>query len=159
MPGRVWFVSFRLLEKLLLVAKVAAALLLMFAIQAQATVMPGDQFTLDWLATVGPNAGASGTADVTIGNPETAPFFGIASFDVTAAGFCGVCTPVTEDLSNAQFDSATFGVLGTITGSFQGQFGGTHAFLLTLGNIQGGGGTFRFSDTIVGDGTVVNSGA
>ncbi len=121
--------------------------------------MQGDQFILDWLATVGPSAGASGTADVTIGAPEANPFFAIAGFDVTAAGFCGVCTPLTEDLSGAQFDSATFGVLGTITGSFIGQGGGgTHTFVLTLNDIVGGLGTFTFSDTIVGDGTIVNSG-
>lgn len=137
----------------------AAALMLAFAMQAHASVMPGDHFTFDWLATAGPDAGASGSADVTIGAAQASPFFGIASFDVTAGGFCGVCTPLTEDLTGVQFDSATFGVLGTITGSFLGQGGGTHTFNLALGDVGGGAGTFTFSDTKSADGSVaVNSG-
>ena len=136
----------------------AAGLLLAFAMQAQATVMQGDRLTFDWLATLGPDAGANGTADVTVGAPQAGPYFGIASFDVTAAGFCGVCTPLTEDLGGAQFDSATSGLLGTITGSFLGQGGATHTFSLVLGDVAGGGGTFTFSNKKVGDGTVVDSG-
>ena len=137
---------------------VIATLVLTIAAQARATIMQGDLFILDWLATSGPSAGASGSADVKIGAPQTSPFFGIAAFDVTAAGFCGVCTPLTEDLSGAQFDSTTFGVLGTITGSFAGQAGASHTFSLVLNDVAGGVGTFTFSDTRVGDGTITNGG-
>lgn len=134
-------------------------LLLSVVMQAHAAVMPGDNFTFDWTATAGPNAGAFGSADVTIGAAQASPFFGIASFDVTAAGFCGVCTPQTEDLSLAQFDSATFALLGDITGSFLGQGGGTHTFDLLLNDIVGGVGTFTFSDTrVIDNNMVVNSG-
>jgi hypothetical protein len=137
----------------------ACGLLLAFAMQAHAAVMPGDDFTFDWIATVGPSAGASGSTNVTLGAAQAAPFFGIVSFDVTVGGFCGVCSPLTEDLSAAQFDSATFGVLGDITGSFLGQGGGTHTFDLLLNDIVGGVGTFTFSDTrVIDNTTAVNSG-
>jgi hypothetical protein len=133
-------------------------LLFAFAMQAHAAVMPGDQFTFNWIATAGPNAGATGSANVTVGAAQANPLFGIASFDVTAAGFCGVCLPQTEDLSAARFDSATFGLLGDITGSFFGQGGGLHTFDLGLTDIVNGTGVFTFTDTRVGDGSIVNSG-
>jgi hypothetical protein len=138
---------------------VACGLLLWVVMQAHAAVMPGDKFTFDWLATVGPNAGATGSADVTIGAAQASPFFGIATLDVTAAGFCGVCTPQLENLGGAQFDSATFGLLGHVTGSFLGQGGGTHTFDLLLNDIVGGVGTFTFTDTrVIDNNIVVNSG-
>jgi len=121
-------------------------LLVLVVMQAFASVMPGDNFTLGWTATAGPNAGATGSASVTIGAAQASPFFGIASVDVTVQGVCGVCTPLTEDLSGARFDSATFGVLGHITGSFLGKDGGTHTFDLLLNDIVGGVGTFTFSE-------------
>lgn len=136
----------------------ACGVLLALAMPAHAAVMPGDHFTFNWLATVGPNAGASGTASVIIGAAQVSPFFGVASFDATAAGFCGVCSPLTEDLSAVQFDSSTFGLVGDITGTFLGQGGGLHSFDLTLTDVVGSTGTFTFANTIVGDGTIVDSG-
>jgi hypothetical protein len=126
--------------------------------QAHAAVMPGDRFIFNWIATGGPNTGVTGSANVTIGAAEANPFFGIAGFDVTAGGFCGVCSPLTEDLSAAQFDSATFGLLGDITGSFLGGGGGLHTFDLILTDIVSGTGTFAFTDTRVGEGSVTNTG-
>jgi hypothetical protein len=137
----------------------ACGLLLALAMQAHAAVMLGDHFVFNWIATGGPDTGATGSINVTIGAAQANPFFGIASFDVTVGGFCGVCSPLTEDLSATQFDSATFGLLGDITGSFLGQGGGTHTFDLLLNDIVGGLGTFTFSDTRVIDNTIrVNSG-
>jgi len=133
----------------------ACGLLVLVVMQAFATVMPGDNFTLGWSATAGPNAGATGSASVTVGAAQASPFFGIASVDVTIQGFCGVCTPLTEDLSGAQFDSGTLGLLGHITGSFLGKDGGTHTFDLLLNDVVGGVGTFTFSED---NAIVVNSG-
>jgi len=108
---------------------------------------------------MGPSAGATGSASLTVGAALASPFFAIASFDVTAAGFCGVCSPLTENLTAVEFDSSTFGVLGHITGTFLGGGGGTHSYDLELTDISGGTGTFTFTDTRQVDGNVVvNSG-
>src|SRR2546428_10979965 len=73
----------------------AAGLLLAFAMQAHALVMPGDHFIFHWIATAGPETGLTGSVNVTVGAAQANPLFGIASFDVTAGGFCGVCSPLT----------------------------------------------------------------
>jgi|SRR5690348_177428 len=139
-----------------------AGLVLAFAMQAHATIMPGDHFIFDWTDTAGPGTGLTGSIDLTVGAALTAPFFAIASFDVTQNGsFCSACTPLTEDLSGAQFDSATFGLLGHITGTFIGSGGNnTHSFDLALTDIAGAIGTWQFTDTkeIVPPVVVVDSG-
>jgi hypothetical protein len=128
---------------------IAGGLLLAFAMQAHAAIMAGDQFIFNFIVTAGPATGLTGSVDVTLGAAQADPYFAIAGFDVTqAGGFCGVCTPLTEDLSHAQFDSATFGLLGEITGTFIGSGGNnTHSFDLVLTDIVNGTGTFTFTNT------------
>jgi len=133
----------------------AGGLLLAFAMQAHAAVIPGDHFIFNWTETAGSAVGLTGSVNLTVGAAQAGPYFGIAGFDVTqAGGFCSVCTPQAEVLSAAQFDSATFGLLGHITGSFVGQGGGTHTFDLALVDIVGVTGTWTFTNTLLIDNSV-----
>jgi hypothetical protein len=103
---------------------VAAGLAVSLAMPAHAEVLPGDQFVYEWTE-LSPDPGLTGTADITIGDPNTT----IASFAIFQnGGFCGVCTPLSEDLSGVSFDPATLGVTGHVTGSFQDQANGVHTF-------------------------------
>jgi hypothetical protein len=123
---------------------------LAFAMPARAAVITGDQFTFNWTET-SPNAGVSGTAAITIGAPAAPGFFGISSFLVFEnGGFCGTCTPLTEDLSAVLFDALTLGLLGDVTGTFLGGGGALHTFDLALTDLPGGG--FTFTNIRVSDG-------
>jgi hypothetical protein len=123
----------------------AAALMMLLAGQAYASVTPGEQFVYDWTETAGPQVGLSGTADFTLGSASTTRgFFNIASLGVTQnGGFCGICTPLTTDLSSVLFDAAMLGVVGKVTGTFHD--GGLHAFDLLTMDLPAG--TWTFQDT------------
>jgi hypothetical protein len=134
-------------------------LTLALAAPAHADVDAGDQYVYNWTE-IGPVPGLSGTADLTLGAPISAGIFRISSFSVFQnGGFCGVCNSPTEDLSLVSFYAATLGVVGTVTGSFTGQHGGTHTFDLTTHDIVGGTGTWVFDDfNVTSDSTTRSNG-
>lgn len=137
----------------------AGGLAVTLAMQAHAAVMPGDQFVYNWTEITGRFPGLTGTVDITIGAPTNTPgFFSFTVFDITqSGGFCGVCTPLTEDLTKVSFNSATLGVLGEVTGSFLGQGGGFHTFDLLTADLPGG--TWTFTDVhVTGGFTEVSTG-
>jgi hypothetical protein len=117
---------------------------MLFGMNASATVTAGDQFVYNWAET-SPNPSLSGTADITLGAATATPgFFSVSSFSVfQTGGFCGVCTPVSENLSAVSFDGSTLGLVGNVTGSFLGSGGGTHTFGLITTDLPGGMWTFN----------------
>ena len=71
-----------------------------------------EQFVYDWTETSGSHVGLTGMVDFTLGASDTSKpgFFTLASFTVTqSTGFCGICSPLTETLTGALFDSTTGG--------------------------------------------------
>jgi len=127
---------------------IAGCLAMNLGIQAHAAVSQGDHFVFHWQETGGAHTGA---VDLTVGAPLPPPppvFFSIDSFVVTQqGGFCGVCTPMSEDLSGAVFNSTTLGLIGEITGTFDQQ-SELHSFVLTLTDTVGGQpGTWIFEDS------------
>ena len=140
---------------------VAGCLAMSFSVHAHAAVMPGDHFLFHWNET-NPDPSLSGAVDLTVGAPIPPPppeFFSISSFVVTQqGGFCGVCTPLSEDLSGSSFDAATFGVVGTITGTFAEE-GDIHSFVLSLTNVvDSTPGTWTFVDSCDDCETVTSTG-
>jgi hypothetical protein len=136
----------------------AAGVMMLFAAQAYASATPGEQFVFDWTETSGSHVGLTGTVDFTLGAAASMPgFFTLTSFTVTqSGGFCGICTPVTENLSGELFDSTTGGVQGDVTGSYLNTKGKTHTFDLTTMDLPRG--TWTFNDTGPGGVTTVTMG-
>jgi hypothetical protein len=127
---------------------------MLFGVNAYATVTAGDQFVYNWTET-SPNPSLSGTVDITLGAATTPGFFSVSSFSVfQTGGFCGICTPVSENLSAASFDGSTLGLVGNVTGSFLGS-GGTHTFNLITTDLPGG--MWTFSDLKVATDTTQTS--
>ena len=95
-------------------------------------VFPGDQFDLDATQT-SPNV-RTGSGTVTIGAHTIGDFYAVIGLEVIkdATGECLTCQLLTEDLSNLLFDAASFGLTGTVTGTFLGDGGGLHDFTLFL---------------------------
>jgi len=124
-------------------ALTAAAAGVLLAGQALATDTPGETFLFDWAET-SPTLGVTGTVDLTLGSASTMTgYFDVASFAITQkGGFCGVCSPLTENLGGALFDSATGGVVGDVTGSFVNAHGATETFTLLITNLPSGTWTF-----------------
>ena len=122
----------------------ATALMMLLAAPAYASVTPGEQFIYDWTETAGPQVGLTGTVDFTLGAAATMPgFFSISSFAISQnGGFCGVCTPLSENLSSVLFDSSTLGLAGDITGSFNNNKGRLHTYDLVTMDLPSGGWTF-----------------
>jgi hypothetical protein len=122
-----------------------AALMMLFVGPAYAAVTPGETFLYDWTETTGANPGLTGTVDFTLGPASTmSGFFTIASFQVSGpGGFCGVCTPLTTNLSGELFDAATLGVVGDVTGTFKASGGGLHTFDLIVTNLPDGAWTYE----------------
>jgi hypothetical protein len=118
--------------------------MMLLAAQAYASVTPGEQFVYDWTETAGPQVGLTGTVDFTLGAAATTPgFFSISSFAISQnGGFCGVCTPLTENLSSVLFDSSTLGLAGDIKGSFNNNKGRLHTYDLVTMDLPSGGWTF-----------------
>ena|ERR1700694_3657089 len=125
-------------------AAAATALMMLLAAQAYASVTPGEQFVYDWTETAGPQVGLTGTVDFTLGAAATTPgFFSISSFAISQnGGFCGVCTPLTENLSSVLFDSSTLGLAGDIKGSFNNNKGRLHTYDLVTMDLPSGAWTF-----------------
>jgi hypothetical protein len=125
----------------------ATALMMLLAAQAYASVTSGEQFVYDWTETAGSQVGLMGTVDFTLGPTATMPgFFSISSFAISqTGGFCGVCSPLTENLSSVLFDAATLGLAGDITGSFQNNSGRLHTYDLVTMDLPAG--TWTFADT------------
>jgi hypothetical protein len=97
--------------------------------------------------------------DFSLGAPDPSKpgFFTLASFTVTqSTGFCGICSPLKEDLSGALFDSTTGGVVGDITGKYINGKGKKHTFDLTTGDLPGG--TWTFVDKGPGGGKSTSMG-
>jgi PEP-CTERM motif-containing protein len=127
----------------------AAGVMMLLATQAFAAA---DQFVFDWQET-SPNGSLKGMVDLTTGAASSmSGFFDVSGFAVTqAGGFCGICTPKTEDLTGLFFDPTTGVLKGDVTGSFvsankQGK-PKTHTFTLDIFS----GGTWKFHDS--GSGT------
>ena len=122
----------------------ATALMTLLAAQAYASVTPGEQFVYDWTETAGSQVGLTGTVDFTLGPIATTPgFFSISSFAVSQnGGFCGVCSPQSENLSSVLFDAGTLGLAGDITGSFLNSKGRLHTYDLVTTDLPAGGWTF-----------------
>jgi hypothetical protein len=136
-----------------------ALLTMLLAVPTYATDTPGEKLVYDWTETSGSNVGLMGMVDFTLGSADASKpgFFTVASFTVTqSGGFCGICSPVTENLSGAIFNSTTGGVVGSITGSFINTKGKTHTFDLMTMDLPGG--TWTFDDTGPGGGTTTTMG-
>jgi PEP-CTERM motif len=131
-----------------------AGIMMLLAAQASAAATPGEQFVFDWTETSGSQVGLTGMVDFTLGAAATMPgFFTLTSFTVTSSGgFCGICTPLTENLSGELFDSTTGGVEGNVTGSYKNKKGKTHTFDLMTMDLPKG--TWTFDDTRNGVTTV-----
>jgi hypothetical protein len=136
----------------------AAGVMMVLAAQASAAPTPGEQFVFDWTETSGSHVGLTGTVDFALGAAATTPgFFTLTSFTVTqSGGFCGICTPLTENLSGELFDSTSGGLQGEVTGSYKNTKGKTHTFDLTTMDLPGG--TWTFDDTGPGGTTTVTMG-
>lgn len=126
--------------------------------QAFGADTPGETFVFDWTETSGANVGLTGMVDLTLGVASTeSGFFNVSSFDVTSTGgFCGICTPKTENLSGILFDATTNGLMGDITGSYLNNKGKTHTFTLVTTDLPSGGWTF--ADTGPGGSTTTSMG-
>jgi len=108
------------------------------------------QFTSVWTET-SPNAGLTGTADITPGAPDGAGFSLVSNFSVTVgADICFTCAVgFTDDLSSVLFDTTTFLLKGHITGSFTGSGGFLHTFDLALTDPPAGSGAWTFTNVRV----------
>ena len=139
-----------------LVASAAAALMTLFGAQAFGADTTGETFVFGWTETSGKNVGLTGMVDLTLGPASTeSGFFDLSSFDVTeAGGFCGICTPKSENLGSALFDATTNGLVGDITGSYVNSTGKTHTFTLTLTDA----GMWTYADTGPGGSTQTSMG-
>ena len=138
---------------------VAALVTMVLATPVHASATPGEQFVYDWTETSGSNVGLMGMVDFTLGAADASKpgFFTITSFNITqTGGFCGVCSPLSENLSGALFDSTTGGTLGDITGSYKNGKGKTHTFDLMTMDLPAG--TWTFDDTGPGGVTTVSMG-
>lgn len=124
-----------------------AGLMTFVAAQASGADTPGETFVFDWAETSGGHVGLTGGVDLTLGAASTMTgFFDVASFAVTQkGGFCGICTPVSENLSGILFDATTGRLVGDITGSYLNSSGKTHTFTLTTTDLPSG--TWTFADT------------
>jgi hypothetical protein len=121
----------------------ATALMMLLAAQAYASVTPGEQFVYDWTETAGSQVGLTGTVDFTLGAATTPGFLSISSFAISQnGGFCGVCSPLSENLSSVLFDASTLGLAGDITGSFLNNKGRRHTYDLVTMDLPSGGWTF-----------------
>jgi hypothetical protein len=131
--------------------RAAGALLMAVAVQANAgSYVAGDQFDFNW-AEITINPTLTGTATLTIGAPSGANLFSISSFSLTQnGGFCGDCTPASLNLSGANFDATTLGVVGEITGSFVDLSDVTETYTLNITDIVAGTGTWAYQDFISG---------
>lgn len=127
-----------------LVVAATAGLITLGGGQAFGADTPGETFVFDWAETMGSNVGLTGMVDLTLGAASTeSGFFQVSSFDVTSAGgFCGICTPKTENLGGMLFDATTNGLVGDITGSYLNSKGKTHTFTLVTTDLPSGGWTF-----------------
>jgi hypothetical protein len=130
----------------------AVAGLMLLAGPAHATVTTGESFLYDWTETKGPNVGLMGTVDFTLGPASTtmSGYFDLASFAVTSkGGFCGICSPLTENLSGAFFDASTLGVVGDITGTFTrtGMLGVVHTYMFDVVTMDFPAGTWTYTET------------
>jgi len=132
--------------------------MMLLAAQAYASVTPGEQFVYDWTETAGSQVGLTGTADFTLGPAATMPgFFSISSFAISQnGGFCGVCSPQTENLSSVLFDAGTLGLAGDITGSFLNNKGRVHTYDLVTTDLPEG--AWTFADTGPGGVTQTSTG-
>jgi len=137
----------------------AAGLAMLLAPHAYAAVTPGETFVYAWTEISGNHPGAMGKLDFTLGPASTtmSGWFTLSAFAVSSStgGFCGVCSPETENLSSVLFDPATDGVVGSITGTFLGHGGGTHTFDLVTTNLPDGSWTFTNKSP---GGTVIDKG-
>jgi hypothetical protein len=105
----------------------------------------GEQFLFHWTETSGSDIGLTGSADLTLGPASaTKPgYFDVASFAIIYnGGICGICSPVSENLSGELFDSTTSGLAGTVTGSFLTKNGSTATFTLDTMDLPTGTWTF-----------------
>jgi hypothetical protein len=129
----------------------AGAVLLAFAVQANAgSFEAGDQFDFNW-AEVTTNPDLTGTATLIIGASSGTNLFGISYFSLTQnGGFCGDCTPASLNLSSANFDASTLGVVGEITGTFIDLGDVTENYTLNITDIVSGHGTWAYQDFISG---------
>lgn len=135
------------LKRTCMSASATALLTMLLAAPTHAADTTGETFVFDWTETSGSNIGLTGMVDLTLGaaNAKTG-FFDIASFDVTSSGgFCGICTPKSEILTDILFDATTNGVVGDITGSYVNSKGKTHTFTLTTTDSPSG--MWTFADT------------
>jgi hypothetical protein len=132
-----------------------ALLTLLLAAPTHAADTPGETFVFDWTET-SPNPMQHGSVDLTLG-AQTSSGFDISSFNVTSAGgFCGICTPTSEDLTGIHFDPTTNGLMGDITGSYKNGKGKIHTFVLTTTDLPGG--MWTFDDTGPGGSTQESKG-
>jgi hypothetical protein len=141
-----------------LVASAAAALMTLFGAQSFGADTTGETFVFGWTETSGNNVGLTGMVDLTLGPVSTqSGFFDLSTFDVTqAGGFCGICTPKSENLGSALFDATTNGLMGDITGSYVNSKGKTHTFTLTLTDLPSG--MWTYADTGPGGSTQTSMG-
>ncbi len=111
------------------IAAIAGALVLTIALQADATPVTGDQFTMIFSETSPSNLPDAASGIVTLGLPDGPGFFHVSNVSVIVGGSnCFTCGLLTEDLTNLLFDAATLDLTGKITGTFLGANGGTHTF-------------------------------
>jgi len=110
----------------------AAGLLLAAGGQAHA-VSSGSQFLFTADQTMPSAVPAIATALVTLGAPDSLNpgFFTVTGFDLSiqtlTGGDCLIpCRLPNPTLTGLEFDSATLGLNGVVTGSFPGKNGGTH---------------------------------
>lgn len=131
-----------------------ATVALLVAAPTHAADTPGETFDYDWAEISGSHPGETGTADFTLGPASTTMpgWFTISAFAVSSFGGH---SPKTENLTDVLFDPATDGVVGSITGTFIGQGGGTHTFDLVTTNLPDGTWTFT---NVSHHGTVTDSG-
>lgn len=129
------------------VVSATAGLMALVGAQAFGADTPGETFLFDWTETSGSNVGLTGTVDLTLGPASSkSGFFDVSTFDVTeAGGFCGICTPKSENLSGLLFDATTGGLVGDVTGSFINTKGKTHTFNLLIADLPAG--TWTFDNT------------
>ena len=136
---------------------VGGVLVLMGALEAQATIMAGDQFTAIFTE-ISPTAGVVATADFTLGAAAATPgFFTISSFSaIGSGGTCITCGLLSEDLTKVFFDSSNLDLSGDITGTFLGSGGNLHTFDMALTDPAA---TWTFTNVRVFDGrTDISSG-
>ncbi len=117
------------------VAAIATPFIVVFYLTAAAAspVFIGEEFNFVATQLSSPGAGGTGTGTITIGTPTSGDFYTIsdASF-ISALKGCLTCTLLTQDLSGLSFDSATLGIIGTATGTYLGDLGDLHNFILIV---------------------------